>query len=141
MLRQSLTPDRRLSLCPLPTFSAFVYILYKQHSCKNISFLHTSAPDDYAAVNRVITFEPGTSSLSVPITINEDVIDEPQETILVDLALDTSDFDDVQLDPDRAVVNIVSVGGESSTIRVLMCNYHILRQQLPWAVITVIMKA
>ena len=77
-----------------------------------ILYPYSTAPDDYDTVNRVLTFSPSTTRVSVPISIVEDNIDETLENFFASLTLISSDGGSVQLRPDRAVVIIRSVGGK-----------------------------
>ena len=70
-----------------------------------------SAPADYSSVDRILTFTPDVSMLTIPITINPDNIDEVREFFLAVLTMGSSDDYDVQLEPDVANITIRSVGG------------------------------
>jgi Calx-beta domain/Right handed beta helix region len=44
------------------------------------------APADYTATSGVVTFLPGETSKTIPVTINGDLLDEPDETFFVNLS-------------------------------------------------------
>ena len=57
------------------------------------SFLHksTADSDDYTTVSRTLTFQPGTTSVSFPVTASTDQIDEVQEEFSISLSNPTND--------------------------------------------------
>ena len=69
-----------------------------------------SAPADYSSVDRILTFTPDVSTLTIPITINPDNIDEVRELFFAVLTMGSSDDYDVQLEPDVANITIISSG-------------------------------
>lgn len=40
-------------------------------------------PDDYQAASGVVTFAPGETAKTVPIVVNADAVDEPDEYVVV----------------------------------------------------------
>ena len=57
------------------------------------SFLHksTTDSDDYTTVSRTLTFQPGTTSVSFPVSASTDQIDEVQEDFSITLSNPTND--------------------------------------------------
>ena len=57
------------------------------------SFLHksTADSDDYTTVSRTLTFQPGATSVSFPVTASTDLIDEDQEEFSITLSNPTND--------------------------------------------------
>ena len=73
-----------------------------------------TAPGDYAPVDRRLTFDSNTQTITVPVTINPDQIDERPERLSAILTEVSSGDNDVQLNPDQAEITIVSVGGKQN---------------------------
>ena len=67
-------------------------------------FLLSTAPGDYISINITLTFNATTSSLSIPVSIVNDAIDENTEQFLGRLELIT--VANVLIAPAQASVNI-----------------------------------
>ena len=84
-------------------------------------YLLLTAPGDYNAVSRILTFSPSMSRQCVDFTGREDGIVEPNENFTVTL---TTTGDDVVLDPDVAVVTIVEGVGKPRVLN--MADFSLL---------------
>ena len=60
-------------------------------------------------MDEVLTFDPTTSRVPVPISIIADIFDEPAENLFANLELISSDADNVILMPDETEVVIADV--------------------------------
>ena len=69
-------------------------------------------------MDELLTFEPGVTTIQVPISITEDNVNENRERFFADLALESvAGNDDVIVVPSFAAVDIVDVARKSSSIR------------------------
>ena len=66
---------------------------------------------DYLEVDTLLTFSPTVSVISVPVIINNDLVDEPQEEFEAELEVIAAPFVVVAL-PDLATVIIEDDDGE-----------------------------
>ena len=75
-----------------------------------IAILHTAAPDDYSALQNLLTFTPGVNvSCTTVVPIIDDAVLEDNQTFSI--VLSTED-PDVLLDPASAIVTIIDNDGE-----------------------------
>ena len=72
----------------------------------------TSGPEDYGSPSdSILTFSPGTTSVPVSISIDNDNIDEVLENFFASLTLISSEEDNVLLEPNEAEIFIVDNDG------------------------------
>ena len=78
-----------------------------------------SAPDDYEAVNRTLTFDSATTRLVIPVRIINDAIDEEDEELISRLQLEPVEegsLPNVQVDPDQTTLIIEDDDSKLNTV-------------------------